>query len=108
MDARVGIQSLYQNAIIDNQRINDQLTTLQTQAATGQKFANVSDDPAAAMSVIADTDQNQLLTTHLSNIQSATTALNTSSSALQQVNNIFAQAQSIAIQAGNSANDTST
>jgi flagellar hook-associated protein 3 FlgL len=108
MNASVGTQTIFQDALYNNQFINDQLVSLQAQASTGQKFANVSDDPTAAMSVIADNDQNQALTTHLSNIQSATAALNTSASALQDVNNIFAQAKSIAIEAGNSANDTST
>ena len=82
--------------------------SLQTQASTGKKFTNVSDDPTDAMAVIADTDQYQLLTTHLNNIQWATTALNTSVSALQQVNSIFNQATSIAIEASNSNNDTSS
>jgi flagellar hook-associated protein 3 len=108
MNASVGAQTIYQNAIYDDQLINQQLVSLQSQASTGQKFANVSDDPSAMMTVIADNDQNQVLTTHLNNIQSATAALDTSTSALQQVNNIFAQAKSIAIQAGNSANDTSS
>jgi flagellar hook-associated protein 3 FlgL len=108
MDARVGSQTIFQNALFDNQRLTSLLNTLQAQASTGKKFANVSDDPAAAMTVLSNTDQNQLLTTHLANIQAATTSLNTSTSALQQVDSIFAQAKSLAIQASNSANDTSS
>ena len=107
MDASIGAMTLYQDTIYDNQLLNNQLVTLQAQAPTGQKFANVSDDPVDAMHVIADNDQNQLDTTDLSNIQSATAALNTSTSALTQVDNVFSQAQSIAVQASNSTNDAS-
>jgi flagellar hook-associated protein 3 FlgL len=108
MDSRVSMESVFQNSIADNERITDQLSTLQTQAATGQQFANVSDDPSAALQVLSATDQDQLLTSHLNNIQSATTALNTSVSALQQVSNIFTNAKSIAIQASNSTNSPSS
>ena len=105
MDTRVGMQSIYQNAIIGNQQITAQLQALQAQATTGQKFAQVSDDPAAALSLLSTTDQEQRLTAHLANIQSATTALNTSVAALQQVNDIFTQAKSLAIQASSANND---
>jgi flagellar hook-associated protein 3 FlgL len=108
MSASVGMTTIYQNAIYDNQLLNNLLLSLQTQASTGKKFANVSDNPSAAMTVIASGDQNQLLTTHLNNIQWATTALNTSVSALQQVDSIFAQAKSLAIQASNSVNDSTS
>ncbi len=108
MNASMGMTTIYQNAIYDNQLLNNLLVSLQTQASTGKNFANVSDDPADAMEVIAGTDQNQLFTTHLNNIQSATTALNTSVSALQEVDSIFAQAKSIAIEASNSNNDTTS
>src|SRR5262249_37682298 len=84
----------------------EQLSTLQAQASTGQKFAKVSDDPSAALSVIAANDQVQRLGAHLDNIQAATTALNSGVSALQQVSGILQQAKTIAIQAGNSLNDT--
>ncbi len=105
MDTRVGMQSIYQNAILGNQQITAQLQALQAQATTGQKFAQVSDDPGAALSLMSTTDQEQRLTAHLANIQSATTALNTSVAALQQVNDIFTQAKSLAIQASSSNND---
>jgi flagellar hook-associated protein 3 FlgL len=107
MDARVGSQTVYQNVIFANQNLTSLLAALQAQASTGKKFANVSDDPAAALTVLSNTDQDQRLTTHLTNIQSATTSLNTSVSALQQVDSIFAQAKSLAIQATNSANNAS-
>src|SRR5205807_2192014 len=94
MDTRISMQSIYQNALTDNRRIALQLASLQAQAATGQKYAKVSDNPSAALTILNSTDQNQRVTAHLANIQSATTALNTGVSALQQVSNIFGQAKS--------------
>jgi flagellar hook-associated protein 3 FlgL len=108
MDTRMGMPAFYQNALTGTQQLTAQLSALQAQASTGQKFANVSDDPAAALTVLSNTDQNQRLTSHLSNIQTATTALNASVSALQKVNDIFSQAKSLAIQASNSTNDATS
>ena len=45
MDTRVSMQTIYQNALLSTRQITDQLASLQAQASTGQKFANVSDDP---------------------------------------------------------------
>ena len=99
MDSRISMPSFYQDAIYNNTQINNQLTSLEAQAATGQKFAQVSDDPADAMAVLSLSDQNDQLTSNLNNIQSATTVLNGSVSALQQINNILRKG------AGNSAAD---
>lgn len=106
MDTRVGFQSSYQDAAIGMQQITAQLEALQAQATTGQKFAHVSDNPSAALMLMGVSDQEQRLTAHLANIQSATTALNTSTAALQQVQDIFTQAKSLAIQASSSNNDS--
>ncbi len=105
MDTRVGMQTLYQNTLAATQQITAKLTTLNAQAATGQQFANVSDDPTAALSILSHGDVEQRLGAHLGNIQTATTALNTSVSALQQVNDIFSQAKAIGIEASSSVND---
>src|SRR5689334_19164654 len=99
MDARVTSQSILQDTAAAERQITDQLNALNAQAATGQKFAKVSDDPAYALTVMSNTDLENRLTAHLTNIQSATSALNTSVSTLQQVNNIFSEAKSLAIQA---------
>ncbi len=106
MDTRVTMQSLFQDTASATRQITEQLNTLNAQAATGQKFAKVSDDPADALTVMSNTDLDNRLTAHLTNIQSATTALNTSVSTLQQVNNIFSEAKSLAIQASSSTNDS--
>ena len=108
MNINTGMQTLYTNAIADDQSITNQLNTLQAQASTGQQYANVSDNPGVSLNILSDNDQNQLLTTHLSNIQATTASLNTSVSALQNVASILSQAQSLAVQASNSANDTSS
>jgi flagellar hook-associated protein 3 FlgL len=108
MDTRMGMPAFFQNAFTSAQQIGNQLSALQAQATTGQKFAHVSDDPAAALTVLSNTDQNQRLTAHLSNIQTVTTALNASVSALQKATDIFSQAKSLAIQASSSTNDTTS
>src|SRR5262245_2982537 len=107
MDARISMQTIYQNAVIEAQRISTQLNTLQAQASTGQKFAQVSDDPQASLTLLAAGDQLDRLGSHLSGIDSATTTLNYSVSALQKVGSLFTEAKSLALQASNSTNDQS-
>src|SRR5438874_876226 len=104
MDTRISMQSVYQNALIDTRQITEQLAALQAQASTGQKFSKVSDNPAASLTLLTSIDQDQRLSAHLDNVQAATTALDTSVSALQSVSGIFTQAKSIAIQASNATN----
>ncbi len=105
MDLRVTQQTVIQTALSDTQRLSTQLATLQSQAASGKKFVNVSDDPIASLAILASSAQDQRIGAHLANIQTATSALNSSVSALQQVSSIFSSARSIAIEASNSAND---
>ena len=84
----------------------NQLANLQQQASSGKRVQSPSDDPLAWVTVAGLQAQNGWMNTYLSNIQDAQTTLNTSVSLLQQVSNIFSQAQSIATQGtqpGNSA-----
>src|SRR5579862_1600498 len=80
------------------------LAQLQAEASTGNKLQAPSDDPAATVAVLAAQGQIAQLGTYLSNIQSATSTLNASVSALQQATNIFSQAKQIAIQGSQSVN----
>jgi flagellar hook-associated protein 3 FlgL len=107
MDTSVSLQSIVQGAVADSNNLTEQLATIQAQVATGQQYPNVSDDPSAALTVLAN---NNLATTYgnqLDNINAATATLNNSVSTLQAVSNIFTQAQSIALQASSSTNDAS-
>ena len=106
MDTRVSMQSMYQTAMAGTEQISDQLEQLQAEGTTGLKYSQVSDNPTASLQIISNTDQQQALTAYLGNIQSATASLNASGSALQQVNTIFSQAKSIALQGASSTNTT--
>src|SRR5258708_754506 len=98
MDTRVTLQTIVQGALAGTGRLTDQLASLQSQAATGKKFAQVSDDPSAALTVLDNEALAQSYATHLNNITTATSQLNASVSTLQQVSNLFSQAHSIAIE----------
>src|SRR5687767_13004349 len=105
MITRVPLHSIVQNALLDTRRLTDQLAALQTQAATGKRFAAVSDDPAATISVLANGAQAQGFETHVENIRAATNTLNMGVSTLTQVVDVFSQARSLALEASNSTND---
>ena len=107
MDTRVSMQTVVQQAMANSTNLSDQLATIQAQVATGQQFPNVSDDPTAALTVLANNNLATSYGTQLSNIGTATSTLNNSVATLQAVSNVFTQAQSIALQASSSTNDTS-
>jgi flagellar hook-associated protein 3 FlgL len=107
MNSRVSLQSIVQSALADTGRLSAQLATLQAQAATGKKFANISDDPTTALTVLDNNTLSQTYDAHMANIDSATSSLNASVSVLQQVSDLFSQAKSIAIDASSSVNDSS-
>lgn len=105
MDSRVTMQSIFQGALGDTRRLSDQLALLQTQAATGNRFSKISDDPTATLAVLGSETQAQNLGAHLDNITWATSRLNGSVSTLQQVGDLLSQARTIAIEASSSVND---
>ena len=105
---RVTQQTIYQNTLLDTRRLTDQIANLQTQVSTGNRLLNVSDDPAASLSILAGDAQDQSITAHLENLKSARSTLDLGVSTLQQVAAIFNQAHSVAIDAANSANGTTS
>jgi flagellar hook-associated protein 3 FlgL len=105
MNTSISTLSYYQDAIASNQQLSTQLANLQTEASTGQQYPQVSDNPTASLAILANSDQEQIIGAHLSDIQSATANLNASVSALQSADTIFSQAQSLASEAGNSTNN---
>jgi flagellar hook-associated protein 3 FlgL len=106
MDVRVTFQTLVDNALVSTQSQLDQIGKLQEQASTGMRILQPSDDPIGTQMVMAGQAEQDQLDTYLGNISSTQATLNTSVSALQQADNILSQAKSIAIQAGNSGNDS--
>src|SRR4051812_49365309 len=108
MDTRVTLQTSFNHAIIDTRRLTDQLADLQTQSATGRRYQKISDNPAATLAVLSNTAQERTMSAHLANVGVARSALNTSVSTLQQVSTIFTRAHSIAADAANSNNDSSS
>lgn len=107
MNVRVTLQTMVNQALAETSQQTNQLATVQAQAATGNLMQAPSDNPVAAATVEAGTDQTNRLQSYLSNIDAVTSTLNDSVSTLQNVSNIFSQAQSIALQASNSTNGAS-
>jgi len=105
MESRVTLQSIVHGALSHTRRLSNQLAALQAQAATGKRFANISDDPAATLTILASESQAQGFATHLDNITTATSKLNASASTLQQVSDLFSQARSLGLEASSSVND---
>ncbi len=105
MDLRVSQQVVVQNAINAMRDIGNQLVNLQVQSATGKKFTQISDDPVAAMTVLANDTQVAQFDTHLENIKTTQATLNMSVSTLQQISGLFSSARSLALEASNSTND---
>ena len=106
MNNSISSLAYYQDTISNNQQLNAQLTALQTQASTGQQYPQVSDNPTASLEILANTDQSQIIGAHLSDIQTASANLNTSVSALQQVDTVISQAQSLASEASNATSNS--
>ena len=102
---RVTLQSIVQSALTQTRRLSDRLASLQAQSASGKRFEKISDDPTAALTVLAAETQTQTFATHLENIKSATSTLNMSVATLQQSADVLAQARAIAIEASSSVQD---
>lgn len=107
MDTRVTLQSIVQGAMADARRLSSQLATLQTQAASGKRLQQISDNPAVALEVLTAETQARTFDAHLENVTTATGHLNMSVSSLQQVAELFSTARTIALEATNSGNDAS-
>ncbi len=107
MDLRITPQALVSQTVASLQQNENQLANLQEQASTGERILQPSDDPAAAVQVLAVNAQNLQFDAYLNNIKSSQATLNASSSALQQAGDFLTQAISAATQ-GATANNTPT
>jgi flagellar hook-associated protein 3 FlgL len=108
MDMRVTFQTMVNDALVNTQLQTDQITKLQEQAATGKRILQPSDDPMAMRLVMAGQAEQDRLDTYLGNICNTHTRLNTSVASLHQADGFMSQAKSIAIQAANSVNDSTS
>lgn len=108
MDLRVTFQSSVDHALFNLRNQTDQLGVTSEQAATGKRILQPADDPVGTVTLMTFQAQSQRLTTNLSNIQDATSSLNSSVSTLQAAGDVFTQARSLAIEATNSGNDQHT
>ncbi len=108
MNLRTTPLTLVSEAVTAAREQFDQLANLQQQATTGKRILSPSDDPLGSVTVMGLQAQSGRMDTYLSNIQDAQATLNTSVSALQQVNTILTQAKSIAIQGAQAGNDATS
>ena len=108
MSLRVTPQVVMDQAIFSAQRQTAALAVLQQQAATGNRILQPSDDPLAAVSVMANKAQDQRLDSYLSNIQDARATMNVGNSALLEANNIITQARQVAIEGSHGTNDNNS
>ena len=92
--------SLILNGLQTNAKQEDQ--ALQ-QVASGQKLNSLSDDPAAAASLVTLRMQSSSDTQYLQNISSLTGSLNVAGSALSSVVEALTSAQSVGVEGANSA-----
>src|SRR5438128_6980544 len=108
MELRVTPTILFDQTITFAQQQEASLAQLQQEAATGLRVLQPSDDPISAVAAMAANAQDLRLTTNLENVQAAISTLNASSAALQDVNNVFNQANQIAVQANNSTSSATS
>ncbi len=84
---------------------SDRMAALQTQAATGKRIQQASDDPLGMISVLANRATDGRLGAYLTNITTARTTLEASNNALRDANDILVQARTIAQDGANATND---
>jgi len=108
MDLRVTLQTMVANALANTQQQTAQIANLQEQAATGLSILQPSDNPSGTQMVLAGQNEQSQLDAYLNNISSSQSTLNGSVSSLQEADNVLSQAKTIALQASNSTNDTSS
>ena len=98
MNIRVTPQSLVNQAISNVQQGYSRLSVLQTQASTGKRINQVSDDPVDAVRVLLGEADNTRLDSYRQNIADAQSKLNLSVSTLTEAGQLLAQAKSLASQ----------
>lgn len=108
MSMRVTPQVVISSSIAHAQQEYDALANLQAQASTGNRIQKISDDPLAALQVLADQAVSDRLDSYTQNIGNVQTKLNTSVSTLTEVSQVLTQAKNLALQGANTSNDAAT
>ena len=98
MELRFNLSMMVNQVLANSRRQTDRLGNLQSQAATGKKLIEPSDDPAGMVALLSAKRQDLQLGISLENMSSATTTLNASVTSLRQVSDILSQARQIAIE----------
>ena len=86
----VSFLSIVGQALASESAQSTQMNQLDQEASTGNSLLQPSDNPAAYVAVMESQADTSNLTTNLANIQSATTLLNSSTSALQTASSVVA------------------
>lgn len=100
---RLSTSMIYGNAVNAMQNQTTGLLHTQQQIATGRRFVNPSDDPAAAAQSLQVTQAKQMTTQQSANQGSAKSTLSMLDSQLQGVTDLIQYVQQRVVQAGNGA-----
>lgn len=107
MVLRITPQTIVADAIANAQQQSSQLAILQQEASTGLRILQPSDNPPAALQVLADQAWNNQLGVYHQNISDAQAKLNSSVSTLNQASNLLTQAKNLGLEGSNSSNTSS-
>jgi flagellar hook-associated protein 3 FlgL len=104
---RITDSMVYGQSLHQLQQQYSELNLISAQVSTGQRNALVSDDPAAAGTVLRTDASARAVTQYRRNITSARTRLTGEESTLDQVTDLLARAKEIATQQGSDTSDAS-
>jgi flagellar hook-associated protein 3 FlgL len=98
---RLSTSWMYQQSVNTMLTQESALATSQNQVSTGNRINVASDDPAGAGQIVSLNHVIAQNTQYTSNINSATTSLNTEASTLSSMNSVLDNARTLALQAVN-------
>lgn len=104
---RVSTETQYQQMLANIQTNYSRLSTLQMQLSSGKRIQVASDDPQAMSQVLQNNLQDTRFTTDLSQIQDASSKLQSGVDALTQVQDLLGNVRSLALQANNATSGAS-
>lgn len=105
MNIRVSTLNQTNNAIANIQARNAQLVKYQDQISSGVRIARASDDPGSYPALAQARAAAKRLDSYTQTVGDATSVLNASVNALQDVNDVLVRARQIALEAGNATTE---
>jgi len=93
----------YSTSLRQLQGLTTQQAEVSNQVTTGQRYAQVSDDPAAAGQILRIDSESRAITQYQRNITSVRTGLNGEESALNQIGDLLSRAKELATSQGDSS-----